>query len=148
MLLCSRCAAAGRCRSPPNRPRTDWPLFRGNPLQTGVAAGTLCPTSSTVLWKFPTKDAIDGAPAVADGVVYVGSMDEHLYALDLATGKEKWKYKAGPIKASPSLPRRRWSTSATPTALFHCVDAANGQEDAGPSRPAARSPPAPTSPAT
>ena len=29
---------------------------------------------------------------------YVGSFDEHLYAIDLLTGKEKWKYKAGPSR--------------------------------------------------
>ncbi len=30
--------------------------------------------------------------AVVDGVVYVGCRDAQLYALDAATGKEKWKF--------------------------------------------------------
>src|SRR5262245_7578239 len=71
----------------------DWPLFRGNAQQTGVAPAPL-PAMLEVLWKFQAKDAIEGTPAVAGGIVYVGAMDEFLYALDLADGKEKWRYKA------------------------------------------------------
>ena len=66
----------------------DWPLFRGNPLQTGVASSAL-PADLVVRWKFKTKDSIEAAAAIVNGVVYAGSFDEHLYALDLATGKEK-----------------------------------------------------------
>src|SRR6516165_10141564 len=58
----------------------DWPLFRGNPLQTGVASSPL-PADLVVRWKFKTKDSIEAAVAIADGVVYAGSFDEHLYAL-------------------------------------------------------------------
>src|SRR5262245_23348816 len=82
--------------------KPQWPLFRGNALQTGVVTAKL-PDKLDVLWKFETKDAIEGAPTSADGVVYVGSQDEHLYAIELATGKEKWKYKATGFKASPAL---------------------------------------------
>src|SRR5437762_1172985 len=67
-----------------------WLLFRGNALQTGVVDGKL-PDKLEILWQFKTGDAIEGAAAVADGVVFVGSQDEHLYAIDLANGKEKWK---------------------------------------------------------
>src|SRR4051812_37132311 len=81
----------------------EWPLFRNTPTGTGVAASAI-PDKIDLLWQFSTKDSIESAPAVADRVVYVGSMDEHLYALDLATGKEKWKYKAtDAIKAPPSV---------------------------------------------
>src|SRR5438552_3153420 len=78
--------------------KDDWLVFRGNALQTGVAVSSL-PDKLDVLWKFSTGDAIEGAPAVAGGVVFVGSQDEFLYAVDLRAGTEKWKYKAGPVKA-------------------------------------------------
>jgi outer membrane protein assembly factor BamB len=32
------------------------------------------------------------SPAVANGVVYTGCRDANLYALDAATGKEKWRF--------------------------------------------------------
>ena len=104
----------------------DWAVFRGNAEQTGVAAVTL-PDKLEVVWKFSTKDAVEGAPALANGVVYVGSFDEHLYALDLQTGKEKWKYKAGPIKASPAV-RAGAVYVGNADGVFHCVDAAKGEK--------------------
>ncbi|HPL05588.1 MAG TPA: PQQ-binding-like beta-propeller repeat protein, partial [Bacteroidales bacterium] len=30
---------------------------------------------------------------IADGVVYFGSFDGNLYAVDIKTGQEKWKFK-------------------------------------------------------
>src|SRR5580704_12001986 len=79
----------------------DWLLQRGNPLQTGFVKSAL-PDKLEVLWQFATKDAIEGTPAVHDGIVYIGSLDGNLYALDLASGQQKWKSDVGPIKAPPS----------------------------------------------
>jgi hypothetical protein len=42
---------------------TDWPVFRGDALQTGVAASSL-PDNLEILWKSQTKDSIEGAPAI------------------------------------------------------------------------------------
>jgi outer membrane protein assembly factor BamB len=104
--------------------KNDWPLFRGNLLQTGVASAPL-PKQLVELWKFSTKDSIEAAVAVSGGVVYAGSMDENLYALDLAKGTEKWKYKGGPFKAPPSV-RDGTVYVGDADGLFHCIDAAKG----------------------
>jgi outer membrane protein assembly factor BamB len=106
--------------------KLDWPVFRGNAEQTGVAPIPL-PEKLDLLWKFPTQDGIEGAPAVAGGVVYVGSLDEYLYALDLVSGKEKWKYKAGPIKASPAVRQGRVYVGNA-DGVFYCIDAAKGEK--------------------
>jgi outer membrane protein assembly factor BamB len=82
----------------------DWRFFRGSPGQVGVAA-TSVPDKLETLWTLKCDDAFEGAVAVADGTVYAGCMDENLYALDLATGRQKWKFKAGPIKAAPVVTR-------------------------------------------
>ena len=34
------------------------------------------------LWSFETEDTVYSTPVVADGVVYVGSLDGYLYALN------------------------------------------------------------------
>jgi outer membrane protein assembly factor BamB len=104
----------------------DWPVFRGNALQTGAVKSAL-PETLEPLWTFPTKDSIESAPAVADGVVYVASQDEHLYAVDLMTGKEKWRYKAGPFKPAPSVHDGAVYVGDS-DGLFHCVDAATGKK--------------------
>src|SRR5438270_7201085 len=110
----------------------DWPLFRGNSLQTGVAASPL-PEELEICWKFKAKDGIEGTAAIVNGTVYVGSLDEHLYALDLATGRVKWTYqtdaakgtKVGPIRTAPSV-RDGLVYVGDADGIFHCVEAATG----------------------
>ncbi len=56
--------------------------------------------SGRVDWSFPTHNFAYGSPAVAKvpgtpPTVYIGSYDEHLYALDASSGKQEWKYDVG-----------------------------------------------------
>ena len=54
-------------------------------------------------WKFRAGDSVSSL-AVVDGVVYFGSWDNHLYALDTKTGEEKWKFKTGDlVNSSPAV---------------------------------------------
>jgi prepilin-type processing-associated H-X9-DG protein len=51
-------------------------------------------------WFFKTRDYVYGSPAVAQvpdtpPTVYIGSYDEHLYALDARSGKPRWKFDVG-----------------------------------------------------
>lgn len=105
-------------------PASTWPLFRGNPEQTGVAKAKL-PDKLDVLWKFSAEDAIENAVAVADGVVYLGSMDEHLYAIDLVKGTQRWKQKAAPFKAAPAVRDGKVYVGDI-DGNFHCFDSAKG----------------------
>jgi outer membrane protein assembly factor BamB len=104
----------------------DWPVFRGGPEQTGVAKARL-PNKLEVLWTFAAGDAIEGTPAVSRGVVYFGALDEHLYALDLAAGAQKWKVKAGPIKAPVGVRDERVYVGNF-DGQFMCFDAADGKK--------------------
>jgi outer membrane protein assembly factor BamB len=110
----------------PGAGKGDWPVFRGNAGQTGVAASRI-PDKLTVLWTFKTDDAIESAVAVVDGVVYLGSMDEHLYALDLASGRVKWKYKAGPFKAPPAVANGAVYVGDL-DGVFHCIGTQKGEK--------------------
>ncbi len=78
-----------------------WPMFRGNPGLTGVSPAQL-PAKLDLLWTHKTGAPIKSSPAVVDGRVFVGSDDQQLYCLDLATGKKLWTYKTeGEIESSP-----------------------------------------------
>jgi outer membrane protein assembly factor BamB/tRNA A-37 threonylcarbamoyl transferase component Bud32 len=44
------------------------------------------------LWSFKCEDEIRGTPAISQGVLYLGSYDNNLYALNAADGKFQWKY--------------------------------------------------------
>ena len=104
----------------------DWPIFRGNPLQTGVAGSSL-PDKLVIRWKFKAKDAVEGTAAIVNDTVFVGSMDGNLYAVDLTSGKEKWSYKTGPIKGGPSIHGDQVFVGDA-DGLFHCVDATTGKK--------------------
>ena len=81
----------------------NWPSFRGNQQLTGVAKSKL-PADIELLWTFETEDAIESTAAIYAGIVYVGSLDGYLYAVNLDTGQVKWKYQAtDEIKSSPSV---------------------------------------------
>ena len=103
----------------------DWPIFRGNALMTGVGSSKL-PDQLDEKWTFKAGETIEGGPIVVGGVVYFASLDKHLYALDLATGKQKWKVKLGPAKASPSFNNNRVYLGDL-DGKFYCVDATDGK---------------------
>jgi outer membrane protein assembly factor BamB len=110
--------------APGKRAQDDWLLFRGNAQQNGVADSKI-PDNLTTLWTFKTEDAIENSVAVADGVVYAGSMDENLYAVDLAKGTQKWKYKGTSFKAAPAV-RGKFVYVGDFDGNLHCVDRAKG----------------------
>jgi outer membrane protein assembly factor BamB len=80
----------------------DWPMFRGDAAQTGVAAGSLA-AELTLIWSFEAGGAITSSPVVADGRVYVGSDDYSLYALDLESGAKLWSYATQDMIEAPPL---------------------------------------------
>jgi outer membrane protein assembly factor BamB len=51
-------------------------------------------SDGSVVWEFRAQGPFPGAPAVDGDTVYAGSSDGRLYAIALATGKERWRYDA------------------------------------------------------
>lgn len=49
-------------------------------------------TDGTQVWAFTAEAGVWSAPLLADGVLYVTSLDKHVYALDPATGQVEWKF--------------------------------------------------------
>ncbi len=80
---------------------SQWPMFRGNPALNGWASGRL-EDSLRLYWKFKTDDEIKSSPVISAGVVYIGSGDGRLYALQQKNGKVKWSYQTpDAIEAPP-----------------------------------------------
>jgi outer membrane protein assembly factor BamB len=111
-------------------PAADWPVFRGDAAQTGVAGEPL-PDKLAIRWQVKTGGGnsaiVEGTAAIAGGVAFVGAFDDHLHALDLATGHEKWKLKTGSIKAPVGV-RGGAVFAGTVDGVLYCVDAASGKE--------------------
>ena len=102
-------------------------MFRGGPERTGVyePGG---PTLGRQLWKFKTGDFVDSSPAISSGMVYFGSYDDHLYALDAGSGQEKWKFDAGSgFYSSPAISGGVVYFGSNDGHLY-ALDASSGQE--------------------
>lgn len=67
-------------------------MFRGDQQRTGVYNALGVPKFNAVQWKFHTNGRVIASPAIANGVVYVGSTDGNFYAIDGGSGTLKWKF--------------------------------------------------------
>ncbi len=55
-------------------------------------------------WSSLTGGGVESSPAVANGVVYVGSNDQHIYAFNASTGALLWSHAtAGDVFSSPAV---------------------------------------------
>jgi outer membrane protein assembly factor BamB len=78
--------------------------------------------------------ALDGQGA---GTVFVGCRDAHLYAIDLASGAERWRFSTGAswVVGSPAVHAGRVYFNTSDSSRVHAVDAATGralwEHDAG-----------------
>ena len=75
-------------------------------LSGGSGPGTVPPPSDieSLLWSFHIGGWVVVSPAVANGVVYAGSDDHHVYALDAETGALLGSFEAGDvIRSSPTV---------------------------------------------
>jgi outer membrane protein assembly factor BamB len=78
-------------------PNGDHTLYTLDPTQMNGA-------EPKVVWTFTTANKLWAKPAIADGKVYLPSLDHNLYALDAATGKELWRFTANAsIASTPAL---------------------------------------------
>ena len=74
------------------------------PLPGGGESAVPVPSAESLLWHHHTGGWIVYSPTVADGVVYFGSDDNHVYALDAVTGDLLWRFETeGVIRSSPTV---------------------------------------------
>jgi outer membrane protein assembly factor BamB len=78
--------------------------FHGNNARTGVYDSSGPKQFKEVKWAFKTYGPVIASPAIADGVVFIGSSDGAFYAIDQETGKRKWRVVlTDPISSSPAV---------------------------------------------
>ena len=81
-----------------------WPMFHHDLNHTGHSTSTTPDTNETP-WNYRTGSYVTSSPAVVDGMVFVGSGDNNVYALNATTGTQIWNYTTnGPVNwASPAV---------------------------------------------
>jgi outer membrane protein assembly factor BamB len=81
----------------------DWTMFRHDQRNTGESKST-APESSKVLWTYKTGAGVSSSPAVANGRVYIGSLDFQIYCLEALSGSKIWNYTTGNVvHSSPAV---------------------------------------------
>jgi outer membrane protein assembly factor BamB len=105
----------------------DTPMFRNDPAHSGTYAGGLSKLHG-VKWSFHTHGEVTSSPAIVQGIVYVGSNDGNLYAIDRQTGVEKWKFPTeARIASSPAVANGLVYFSSY-DGNFYAVNTANGKQ--------------------
>jgi outer membrane protein assembly factor BamB len=108
---------------------------QASPAATATATSAPPPTtppsprpSPEVQWTFKTQGAIWGSAAVSNGVVYVGSNDHSLYAVDIKTGAQKWKFDtAGEVRSTAAFTTEAAVISSDSGKLY-AVDQKTGRQ--------------------
>ena len=101
-------------------------MFRGDAQHSGLYDTAAALNSGPIKWKFHTDGAIISSPAIVNGVVYAGSTDHNLYAVELESGTLKWKFKTGGrVNSSPGVSGGLVYFESY-DGIFYAVDAVSG----------------------
>ena len=82
-----------------------WPMFQHDPQHTGYTTSKVC-SAMLPLWNFSTQGLgnVSSSSAIANGLVFVGSDDNNIYALAEDTGETVWvKPTLGDVHSSPAV---------------------------------------------
>jgi eukaryotic-like serine/threonine-protein kinase len=111
----------------PANPGGNWPQFHGNQAQTGYVSGEL-PDSPKLVWRFKTGAGVKSSPAIVNNIVYIGSSDKHIYAIDVQTGKQRWAVLLDDeVEASPTV-IGKMVFIGTLTGTIYALDSVTGAE--------------------
>ena len=91
-----------------NLPGTSWSQFRGdnmerwNPFETQLGVNNV--SGLALKWTYATGAFVESSAAVVSGVVYIGSDDGNLYALNASTGQKLWSFSTGSTQSILDAP--------------------------------------------
>jgi outer membrane protein assembly factor BamB len=96
------------------------------PTPTPMSA--LEPGTRAPLWAFRTEGEVWSSPAVSGGVVYFGSDDHNLYAVDVASAQARWTFATGAIVRSRPAVVEGVVYFTNDANILYAVDAESGAE--------------------
>jgi outer membrane protein assembly factor BamB len=86
-------------------------------------------SSGALTWSTDVESGFDAAPLLRDGIIFVASAGGTVYALDAATGTERWRTRATvkPISASPALSVDGLLYVPADDGSIHIIDSESGK---------------------
>ena len=106
----------------------DWQMFMHDLQFSGKSPDQKINPPLQLLWQFKTGGPIQASPVIVDGIVYIGSTDGKLYALNAKEWGIKWVFNAGSairFSAAVSGGRVYFSTRDN---NFYALDAKTGNQ--------------------
>jgi outer membrane protein assembly factor BamB len=105
--------------------QTDWPMFRGQQRLLGIAEGNLS-DKLDFFWKYKTEGQIKASPVIVDGVVFVGSSDKNIYAIDANDGQKIWSYQTDDMIEATACVIEGAVYVGSSGGFLYAIDANNG----------------------
>ncbi len=82
----------------------EWAMFRHGLGRSGCSDSIGILPRGNLKWVFQSGASIYSSPSIAGNIVYFGSRDHRLYAVDAATGAKCWEYVTGSwVESSPAV---------------------------------------------
>jgi outer membrane protein assembly factor BamB len=105
----------------------DWPTFRHDARRSGAVRTTVQPTDLKRTWSTKLGGRLS-APVVAEGKLFVASVDTHsVHALEAATGEPLWSFTAGGRVDSPPTIWQGRVLFGSADGSVYCLGANDGQ---------------------
>ena len=90
------------CNEKGNNNLIESSMFMSNSQHTGNYNSPSVKSEPSILWKVKTGGQVNSSPVLVNDIVYIGSEDHKLYAIDANTGIIKWVFKTnGPVCSTP-----------------------------------------------
>ncbi|MFP4000754.1 MAG: PQQ-binding-like beta-propeller repeat protein [Thermoplasmata archaeon] len=101
-----------------------WPSFGLDARNTGLSPYNSDHVDGTINWTYETDKWLWSSPAIgSEGIMYFGSPDKKLYALNTEDGTEKWTFKTdGEIISSPAVSEDETIYFGTENNKLYAVD--------------------------
>src|SRR5690242_13652517 len=99
----------------------------GEAPQTGAQPVPTPAGLPMLAWRVATGGAVT-SPAVGDGVAFIASEDGYVYAVAIADGTVRWRFKAGKVVRSSPAVADGSIYAGDEAGILHALDAASGQE--------------------
>ena len=103
----------------------EWPTYRHDTARSGCASTTV-PVTLKCAWQTDVGEKLT-SPVVADGKVFVASVDTHtIHTIDAASGRQLWHYTAGGRVDSPPTIYQGRVLFGSADGWVYCLRASDG----------------------
>lgn len=106
------------------------PLVTGEMIVVGTESGDVISVdlAGKLLWRFKAKRSVASSPIEHEGLILFGSMDWHVYALEMAHGWKVWTYRTNkPVISSPTIGDGKLFIGSV-DGFMYAIDISSGKE--------------------